>query len=121
MPVQEMLPLIPVFDAILSEGSLSRAGERLGISQSAVSQALIRMRRLANDELFESTGRGVRPTPRALEMAKHLRAALLNTNAALAPTTIDAASLERTFVVDIGAGFDALVVPPLVKELAEKA
>ena len=69
---REMLTLIPVFDAILSEGSLSRAADRLGVTQSAVSQALARLRKLANDELFENTGRGVRPTPRAQEMARHV-------------------------------------------------
>ena len=56
MSVREMLALIPVFDAILSEGSISRAAKRLGVTQSAVSQALARLRKLANDDLFESTG-----------------------------------------------------------------
>ncbi|NJO34093.1 MAG: LysR family transcriptional regulator [Rhodospirillales bacterium] len=121
MPVREMLTLIPVFDAILSEGSISRAADRLGVTQSAVSQSLARLRRLANDDLFETTGRGVRPTPRALEMAAYVRSALAQVNAAIAPKEIDVANLERTFVLDIGAGFDALVIPVLLAELSHKA
>ena len=118
---REMLALIPVFDAILSEGSLSRAAERLGVTQSAVSQALARLRKLANDELFENTGRGVRPTPRALEMASHVYAALAQVNEAFTPKDLDIAKLERTFVLDIGGGFDALILPPLLGEINRTA
>ncbi len=121
MPKREMLTLIPVFDAILSEGSLSRAANRLGVTQSAVSQALARLRRLANDDLFESTGHGVRPTPRALEMAGHVQTALAHVNAAFEPKEVDVSKLERTFVLDIGGGFDALVLPPLLGELSRTA
>lgn len=121
MSDRELLALIPVFDAILSEGSLSRAAERLGVTQSAVSQALARLRKLTNDPLFESHGRGVRPTPRALEIADHARAALTHANAAFTPKTLDVASLKRTFVIDIGGGFDALMLPVLYKTLERTA
>ena len=94
MSDRELLTLIPVFDAIISEGNLSRAAERLGVTQSAVSQALARLRKLTNDPLFESHGRGVRPTPRALEIAGHARAALTHANAAFTPKTLDIASLN---------------------------
>ena len=118
---REMLTLIPVFDAILSEGSLSRAADRLGVTQSAVSQALARLRKLANDELFENTGRGVRPTPRAQEMARHVYAALAQVNEAFTPRDIDLAKLERTFILDVGGGFDALVLPPLLPVVQREA
>lgn len=121
MLVREMLSLIPVFDAILTEGSISRAAERLGVTQSAVSQSLARLRKMAGDELFETTGRGVRPTPRALVMAKHLQAALAEVNEAIALREIDIATLERTFVIDIGAGFDSLILPVLYPVLAKEA
>ena len=118
---REMLTLIPVFDAILSEGSLSRAADRLGVTQSAVSQALARLRKLANDELFENTGRGVRPTPRAQEMARHVYAALAQVNEAFTPRDIDLAKLERTFILDVGGGFDALVLPLLLPVVQREA
>lgn len=121
MPVREMLALIPVFDAILTEGSISRAAERLGVTQSAVSQSLARLRKLTGDELFETTGRGVRPTPRALVMAKHLQTALAEVNEAMASKEIEIATLNRTFVVDIGAGFDSLILPVLYPVLAKEA
>jgi DNA-binding transcriptional LysR family regulator len=121
MSDRELLALIPVFDAIISEGNLSRAAERLGVTQSAVSQALARLRKLTNDPLFESHGRGVRPTPRALEIAGHARAALTHANAAFTPKTLDIANLKRTFMLDIGGGFDALVLPKLYKALAKAA
>ena len=121
MSDRELLALIPVFDAIMSEGNLSRAAERLGVTQSAVSQALARLRKLTNDPLFESHGRGVRPTPRALEIAGHARAALTHANAAFTPKTLDIASLKRTFVIDIGGGFDALLLPTLHKFLSKTA
>lgn len=121
MSDREMLALIPVFDAIMSEGNLSRAAERLGVTQSAVSQALARLRKLTNDPLFESHGRGVRATPRALEIAGHARAALTHANAAFTPKTLDIGSLKRTFVLDIGGGFDALIAPKLHDVLARTA
>jgi DNA-binding transcriptional LysR family regulator len=119
--MREKLTLIPAFDAIMSEGSLVRAATRLGVTQSAVSQALARLRRLANDPLFESMGRGMRPTPRALEMASHLQLALSHVDAAFSPKVVDISSLHRTFVIDIGGGFDALIVPPLLTVLESEA
>ena len=121
MSSRDILSLVPVFDAIMSERNLSKAAQRLGVTQSAVSQALARLRALAGDDLFERTGRGVRPTPRALEMAGHVQAALTHVSAAFAPKSIDVHTLERTFVLDIGAGFDALILPALVEELSRQA
>jgi DNA-binding transcriptional LysR family regulator len=120
MAAREALTLVPVFEAVLSERSLSRAAARLGVTQSAVSQALGRLRKLTGDELFERTGRGVRPTPRALEMANHIHAALNHVSTAFTPKTLDIGTLERTFVLDIGAGFDALILPLLVAEITQK-
>lgn len=121
MSSRDILSLVPVFDAIMSERNLSKAAQRLGVTQSAVSQALARLRALAGDDLFERTGRGVRPTPRALEMSGHVQAALTHVSAAFAPKSINVHTLQRTFVLDIGAGFDALILPALVEELSRRA
>src|SRR4051794_17167475 len=59
-----------IFDALLQHGSVTRAGQALGMSQPAVSAALARLRPQLGDPLFARTGRGVRPTPRALELAE---------------------------------------------------
>src|SRR5918995_2399873 len=70
------LNLLVAFDALLAEGSVTRAAERVGIGQSAMSHALGRLRRLLKDELFVRAPDGMRPTPRALALAGPLRVAL---------------------------------------------
>ena len=69
------LNLLRVFDALAEEGSVTRAGVRLGLTQSAVSHALGRLRHVLDDELFVRGPTGMRPTARALEIAPRLRQA----------------------------------------------
>lgn len=121
MPTKELLSLLPVFDAIFTEENLSRAAEKLGVSQSAVSQSLARLRQLTNDELFESTGRGMRPTPRALLMIGHVRAALAEAHAVARPRSLDLSTLNRTFNIDAGAGYDCILIPLVLREMAAEA
>ncbi|MCB1521197.1 MAG: LysR family transcriptional regulator [Hyphomicrobiaceae bacterium] len=109
------LNLLAIFDAIMIERSLTSAGKRLGITQSAVSHALARLREITGDALFERTGRGVRPTPAALAMGDNVRSALdllrltlRSPHGSFSPQTD-----SRTFVLDIPAGIDALIVPAL--------
>lgn len=64
------LNLFRVFGALLEEKSATRAGKRLGLSQSAVSHGLRRLRELMGDDLFVRSQTGLRPTPRALEIAE---------------------------------------------------
>ena len=59
------LNLLRVFDTLIEERSVTRAGERLGLSQSAISHALNRLRYVLHDELFVRVADGMRPTPRA--------------------------------------------------------
>lgn len=61
------LNLLTIFDAVIREENYTRAAENLCMSQPAVSDAVVRLRHLFKDELFVRTGRGVRPTPRALQ------------------------------------------------------
>lgn len=67
------LNLLIVFDAIMQESNLTRAGQRLGLSQPAVSHALARLRHALQDELFVRTPEGMRPTARAERMAGPVR------------------------------------------------
>ena len=62
------LNLLKVLQALHEEGTAGRAAIRLGVTQSAVSAALGRLRALYGDPLFERTGRGLRPTPKAEEL-----------------------------------------------------
>ena len=82
------LNLLKVFDALADEGSVTRAGARLGMTQSAVSHALGRLRHVLHDELFVRGPQGMRPTIRALEMAPRLRRALDQLQQALTPKVL---------------------------------
>lgn len=110
------LNLFVVFDAVMDEGSLSKAGRRLGISQPAVSHALRRLRAMTGGEqLFERTGRGVRPTAHALALAKNVRPALDSLRATLnrISTPFDPKTSQQTFLLDFPFGIDSIVVPEL--------
>ncbi len=76
------LTLLEVFDALLTEGSVTAAAARLHLSQPALSHALKRLRAQIGDELFVRTRRGVQPTPRALDIAAAVRPALAQLRAA---------------------------------------
>jgi DNA-binding transcriptional LysR family regulator len=115
------LNLLRVFDALLDERSVTRAGDRLGLSQSAVSHALGRLRLTLDDELFTRRSAGMEPTPRALEIGPALHTALLQMQAALAPAGFDPASTERRFGLAAGPYGCAILIPALVRILREKA
>ena len=70
------LNLLVVFDAIMQERSVTRAGHRLGLSQPAMSHALARLRHMLKDDLFVRSPRGMLPTPRAEQLALPIRSSL---------------------------------------------
>jgi DNA-binding transcriptional LysR family regulator len=106
------LNLISVFDAIMAEGNLGAAGERLGLSQSAVSHALARLRAITGDELFVRTRKGMRPTPHAVALAGPLQSAVELCRQAFAKRNgVPTLATERTFVIDLPVGFDVVFVP----------
>lgn len=115
------LNLLRVFDVMLEERSVTRAGVRLGLTQSAVSHALNRLRYTLDDELFVRGPAGMNPTPRAVEMGPQVHAALNQLQAALAPSDFDPATSERRFAVVAGAYASAVLAPPLAGRLAEAA
>lgn len=78
------LNLLRVFVALIEEGGASRAALRLGVTQPAVSASLARLREIYADPLFERTGRGLRPTMRANELAPLIGEALNRCRQALA-------------------------------------
>ena len=70
------LNLLVFFDALISERSITAAARKVGISPSAMSHALSRLRQTFDDELLERTGRGMVPTQRALDLWPAISAAL---------------------------------------------
>src|SRR5690242_11979725 len=97
------LNLLRIFDVLLEERSVTRAGSRLGLSQSAVSHALNRLRHSLGDELFARGPSGMEPTPRALQMGPQVRAAIAQLQSALLPHDFDPAVSEGRFNLVAGA------------------
>ena len=74
--------LFLVLHAVLKEKSATRAAKRLNLSQSAVSNALARLRAALNDPLVVRSGRGLAPTPRAISLFPHLDSAIAHLQSA---------------------------------------
>ena len=115
------LNLLRVLDVMLEERSVTRTGSRLGLTQSAVSHALNRLRYMLNDDLFLRGSAGMQPTPRAMEMGPQVHAALNQLQAALSPADFDPATSERRFSVVAGPYASAILAPPVVSRLAATA
>lgn len=112
------LNLLVVFDAVLGEGSISRAAGRLDLSQPAVSNALARLRKATGDRLFVRLGNGVAPTPYAASIAEPIRAALAAIGASLAGRQeFDAATSQRDFAIHITDLGEAYFLPRLLARL----
>lgn len=95
------LNLLKVFQALVEEGAASRAAIRLGVTQPAVSAALRRLRVLYADPLFERTGRGLRPTARASELAPLVQEALARCRQALALSMPGQQTQGRTIAIGL--------------------
>ena len=108
------LNLLRVFDTLIEEHSVTRAGERLGLSQSAISHALNRLRYVLHDELFVRVADGMRPTPRAAEIAPRLREGLLQLQLALGPTEFVPERTERRFTIACGEYVGTVLVPGFI-------
>lgn len=116
------LNLAVVLHALLEERSVSRAGRRVGLSQSATSHALSRLRDILKDPLFVRTPRGLVPTARATEIAGTLAESLAGVERALfAPSAFDAATAKRTFRIGSSDYADHVVMPSLMERLARDA
>ena len=112
------LNLLTVFDAVMTEGNITRAAEKIGMSQPAVSTAISRFRHLAGDELFERTGRGLRPTPRARALAGPVRRALnMVVDALEQGDEFDVSLSEREFTLALGDFGELVMLPQLMQTL----
>ncbi|NNA93316.1 LysR family transcriptional regulator [Pseudomonas gessardii] len=115
------LNLLVILDALLSEQHVTRAAERLHLSQPAVSHALARLRDLLGDPLLVRQGGGLVATARALELAAPLADALAQVQSLLAPNRFDPASARRTFRLAMSDYGAALLLPGLARALREQA
>lgn len=116
------LNLLVVFDTIYAEGSITRASERLNLSQPAVSHALARLRQLIGDPLFLRHGRDMAPTPVARRMAEPVRRSLRELEATLAATGgFEPARAVRRFTIGIRDVREGIILPGLMGRIARDA
>jgi len=110
------LNLLLVFDAVMRERHVTRAGDRIGMSQPAMSNALNRLRHHLKDNLFVRGSDGMRPTSRALELAEPVRNALQNLETVLESQKFDPRTAKRTFAI----GTNDYAVPTLMPLVAAR-
>jgi DNA-binding transcriptional LysR family regulator len=115
------LNLLRVFDAVFEEGGVTRAGVRLGVTQSAVSHALNRLRYILGDELFLRGPKGMQPTARAQAIGPQVRLAFEQLQSALAREDFDPAVSERQFTFSAAAYVCAVLTPSLASRLSADA
>src|SRR4026207_408208 len=98
--------LLLTLDVLLAEGSVARAAKRLRLSPSAMSRALARLRETTGDPLLVRAGRGLVPTPRALELRERVGQLARDAGAALGPAEqLNLKQLVRTFTLRTSEGF----------------
>lgn len=121
MPLPD-LNLLITLDVLLTEGNVTRAALRLGLSPSAMSRSLARLRETTGDPLLVRAGRGLVPTPRALELTGKVSQLVVDAQAVLRPErTPDLKLLVRTFTLRTSEGFAENFGPDLVERVSALA
>jgi DNA-binding transcriptional LysR family regulator len=114
--------LLITLDVLLAEGSVARAAQRLRLSPSAMSRALARLRETTGDPLLVRAGRGLVPTPRALELRERVSQLVQDAEAVLRPAeTPDLKQLVRTFTLRTREGFVENFGPDLIARVSDEA
>jgi DNA-binding transcriptional LysR family regulator len=116
------LNLLVTLDVLLAEGSVARAAQRLRLSPSAMSRALARLRETTGDPLLVRAGRGLVPTPRALELRGRVSQLVQDGEAALRPAEeLNLKALVRTFALRTSEGFVENFGPDLIARVSADA
>ena len=115
------LNLLVVFDAVMSERSVTGASRKIHLTQPAVSNALTRLRVLLKDDLFVRASSGMVPTPRAFELASPIRNALMGIETALNPTDFNAKTQNYSFTMAVTDYAAAIILPKLAEMLERDA
>ncbi len=116
------LNLLVTLDVLLAEGSVARAARRLRLSPSAMSRALARLRETTGDPLLVRAGRGLVPTPRALELRERAARLVQDAEAVLRPAEkLDLKRLVRAFTLRTSDGFVESFGPGLISRVSRQA
>lgn len=113
--------LLEAMLAVVEEGSITRAAERLGVTQSAVSHLLEKLRKIVGDPLFVKSGRGIQPTARAETLAARARVLLQELHAFAMPQHFDPARVEAMVTVAANDLQRDLLLPLLQRRLHARA
>lgn len=114
--------LLVTLDVLLAEGNVTRAAQRLQLSSSAMSRALARLRETTGDPLLVRAGRGLVPTPRALELRERVRQLVQDGEAVLRPAEkLNLKRIERIFTLRTSEGFVENFGPDLIARVGEEA
>jgi len=117
------LNLLTAMDVLLDERSVTQAARRLGLSPSAMSRTLSRLRAATGDQLLVLAGRTLVPTPYAEQLSERVHELARSAKAVLQPAngTLNLATLERTFTIRANDGFVELVGASLTEAIARTA
>ena len=115
------LNLLRVFDEVMAEKSLTKAARNLSITQPAVSNALRRLRETLGDDLVRREGHGITPTPFALILWPHVRAALDQLQSALVPQQFVPTEARNSFVLAMADATAAELMGGLGQALEKQA
>jgi DNA-binding transcriptional LysR family regulator len=116
------LNLLFTLDVLLAEGSVAGAARRLRLSPSAMSRALARLRETTGDPLLVRAGRGLVPTPRAIELRERVGQLVQDGEAVLRPAEkLNLKQLVRTFTLRSSEGFVENFGPDLIARVGEEA
>ncbi|TDR81902.1 LysR family transcriptional regulator [Paludibacterium purpuratum] len=117
------LNLLSSLDMLLTERSVTHAARRLGLSPSAMSRTLARLRVATGDQLLVQAGRTLVPTPYAEQLAEQVHELARHARAVLQPmgNALNIATLDRTFTIRANDGFVDLVGPALIATIAQTA
>ena len=116
------LNLMTVFDALMVNRNVTKAGKDIGRSQPAVSHALARLRAILGDQLFVKTNEGMVPTPRALRLHEQVRPALQYIETAINDEeAFDPATAKRTFLIAMVEHAAFVLMPRLISRLSVDA
>ncbi len=122
VPPRYDLNLLPVFVALMEERSVTRAAERLGLTQPALSNALTRLRSLLQDPLFVRERYGMRPTTRAEELAPIIAGALASLDGVVSEQQdFDPARSQALFTLAPNSYAELVLVPAIVARLRRVA
>jgi DNA-binding transcriptional LysR family regulator len=117
------LNLLTALDALLAEGTVVGAARRLGLSASAMSRTLTRLRAATGDPLLVRAGRGMVPTPHATNLRNRVQELTQDANSVLRPVVagLDLTQLKRNFIIRSNESFVEVFAAPLVTAVTAAA